>query len=81
MEKLTRIQVSGFRSFRAIDTPLRALTVLIGANGSGKSNFVGLFDMLSFMLSGSLQAYIARKGGAVPWSTTGRRSPPRSMPT
>jgi predicted ATPase len=63
MEKLTRLQVSGFRSFRSIDTPLRALTVLIGANGSGKSNFVGLFNMLSFMLSGSLQTYIARKGG------------------
>lgn len=63
MEKLTRIQVSGFRSFRTIDQSLRALTVLIGANGSGKSNFVGLFNMLGFMLSGNLQNYVARKGG------------------
>ena len=63
MEKLTRLQVSGFRSFRSIEIGLRDVTVLIGANGSGKSNFVGLFSMLGFMLSGSLQTYVARKGG------------------
>jgi predicted ATPase len=63
MEKLTHLKVSGFRSLRSIDTPLGDLTVLIGANGSGKSNFVALFNMLSFMLSGSLQLYIGRKGG------------------
>jgi len=63
MEKLTHLKVSGFRSLRSIDTRLGDLTVLIGANGSGKSNFVALFNMLSFMLSGSLQLYIGRKGG------------------
>ena len=35
MEKLTRLQVSGFRSFRSMDIRLRDVTVLIGANGSG----------------------------------------------
>ena len=39
------------------------LTVLIGANGSGKSNFVSFFNMLSFMMTESLQLYIGRKGG------------------
>ena len=63
MEKLTHLTVSGFRSLRSIDTPLSDLSVLIGANGSGKSNVVALFNMLSFMLSGSLQLYIGRKGG------------------
>jgi predicted ATPase len=39
------------------------LTVLIGANGSGKSNFVALFNLLGFMMTESLQLYIGRKGG------------------
>lgn len=63
MEKLTRLKASGFRSIRDIDIKLSDLTVLIGANGSGKSNFVAFFNMLSFMVTESLQLYIARKGG------------------
>jgi predicted ATPase len=63
MEKLTRLTATGFRSMRSVEMVLGDLTVLIGANGSGKSNFVAFFNMLSFMLSGNLQLYIGRKGG------------------
>lgn len=63
MEKLARFQASGFRSIRELDLALGDLTVLIGANGSGKSNFVALFNLLGFMMTGSLQLYIGRKGG------------------
>ncbi|TAK22590.1 MAG: DUF2813 domain-containing protein [Chloroflexota bacterium] len=62
-ERLTHLKVAGFRSFRQLDLKLADLTVLVGANGSGKSNLVDFFEMLSFMLSGSLQLYIGRKGG------------------
>lgn len=37
---LTRIEIQNFRCFRSVDVPLRPLTVLIGANDSGKSNFL-----------------------------------------
>jgi predicted ATPase len=63
VEKLIRLKASGFRSIREIDLTLSDLTVLIGANGSGKSNFVALFNLLGFMMTGSLQLYIGRKGG------------------
>ena len=63
MEKLTRLTASGFRSIREIDMELGDLTVLVGANGSGKSNFVAFFNLLSFMVTGSLQLCIGRKGG------------------
>lgn len=63
MEKLARFQASGFRSIRELDLALGDLTVLIGANGSGKSNFVALFNLLGFMMTESLQLYIGRKGG------------------
>jgi predicted ATPase len=63
VDKLRRIRIEGFRSLRRVDLKLRDLNVLIGANGSGKSNFVAFFNMLSFMLSGSLQVYVGKKGG------------------
>lgn len=63
MEKLVRIHLSGFRSIRELDLELRDLTVLIGANGSGKSNLVRFFDMVSYLLSGDLQLFVARAGG------------------
>jgi predicted ATPase len=63
MEKLGHLKVAGFRSLRNLDMDLGDLTILIGANGSGKSNLVAFFDMLSFMLSGSLQLFVGRSGG------------------
>lgn len=43
---------------------LRSLNVLIGANGSGKSNFVAYFRMLSELVEGRLQVWVAKQGGA-----------------
>ena len=37
---LTRFHVENFRCLRAVDVPLRPLTVLIGPNDSGKSAFL-----------------------------------------
>lgn len=63
-ERLSHLKLAGFRSIRSLDLPLRDLNVLIGANGSGKSNLVGFFNMLSALLGNHLQRYIQRKGGA-----------------
>ncbi len=64
MEKLKRIRVEGFRSFRDVDIELGNVTVLIGANGSGKSNFISFFKMLHAILDERLQLYVGRRGGA-----------------
>lgn len=63
-EKLSRLQISGFRSIRQLDIELRDLTILIGANGSGKSNFVAFFNMVSSLLSERLQFYVETRGRA-----------------
>lgn len=63
-ERLSHLKVAGFRSIRALDLDLGDLTVLVGANGSGKSNFVGFFNMLRSILSEDLQLYIQRRGQA-----------------
>ena len=69
MSKANRIQsvrIKGFRSladFELLDLP-RA-TVLIGANGSGKSNFIRFFEMMSWMVRArSLQEFVQLHGGA-----------------
>jgi len=64
VERLSHLRVAGFRSIRALDVDLGDLTVLVGANGSGKSNLVGFFNLLGAMLSEELQLHVQRKGGA-----------------
>jgi hypothetical protein len=56
MPTLSRLTVRGFKSIRALeDFELGSLNVLIGANGAGKSNFIGLFRMLSELVARRLQ--------------------------
>ena len=43
---------------------IRPINVLIGANGSGKSNFLGVFKLLQVIRAGRLENYVARAGGA-----------------
>ncbi len=61
---LNQIKVKGFKSIHNLELDLSNLNVLIGANGSGKSNFVGLFKMLNNMVEGNFQRYVAKEGGA-----------------
>ena len=59
------ISIRGFRSIAAIESlRLGALNVLIGANGSGKSNFIGAFSFLRSIRDGQLQSTVTAAGGA-----------------
>ncbi len=64
--KIEAIRIKGFRSLADVElTQLADTTVMIGANGSGKSNFMRFFDLLSWTLrSGKLQEFVQRQGGA-----------------
>lgn len=64
MKKLARITIKGYKSIRELDLELKPLNVLIGANGAGKSNFVGTFRLLNQLVNGNLQLHIGRAGGA-----------------
>ena len=64
MLRLDRIQVKGFKSIWSMDLELHSLNVLIGANGSGKSNFTLLFSLLNQLASQNLQLFVGRLGGA-----------------
>lgn len=62
--KLHRIAVDGFKSFAKSEIEFGDITVLLGANGSGKSNLVSFFRMLGFMSTNGLQEYVGREGGS-----------------
>lgn len=63
---IKKLTIEGFKSIRKLDEfPLQALNVLIGANGAGKSNFVGFFRLLREMIDQRLQVALATvEGGA-----------------
>lgn len=59
------ITIEGFKSIRSIkDLYLRPVNLLIGANGSGKSNFLDAFVFLGETYAGNLGSYVAYYGGA-----------------
>ncbi len=59
------ISVSGFRSIAQLEQlPLGPINVLIGANGSGKSNLIQVFALLRAWQRGRLDQYVALTGGA-----------------
>lgn len=64
LHKLTKVDLERFASFSDVAIEIRDLNVLIGANGTGKSNFLGLFDMLGAMVDQRLGLWIGEQGGA-----------------
>lgn len=64
MSFLKRIEISGYKSIKDIDLELRRLNILIGANGSGKSNLLSFFKLIREMLQGRLQFFVGKEGGA-----------------
>ena len=59
------VHIRGFRSLADVEiNGLPRAAVLIGANGSGKSNFIRFFEMMSWMISRRLNEFIQRQGGA-----------------
>jgi hypothetical protein len=61
--KLTSIRAVNFKSFRHLDIRLDNLNVLIGANASGKSNFVQLFAFVRDVVESGLENAISIQGG------------------
>ena len=61
--QITKIEIEGFKSIKECSLDLKMINVLIGSNGSGKTNFISLFKMLQSMIDGDLQSYVSKHGG------------------
>jgi predicted ATPase len=59
MRTLRKVKIEGFKSIASAEVTLFDLNVVIGANGSGKSNFIGVFRLLERVLSKNLQVFVA----------------------
>jgi predicted ATPase len=64
--KLKHLEIKGFKSIPATGQSIDFgdITILLGANGSGKSNLVSFFKLLNFITSKGLQVFIGKQGGA-----------------
>lgn len=61
---LGRLVITGLRSMRSVELePRTGVTVLIGANGAGKSNLVGALELVSRIWDDSFQEYVTSLGG------------------
>lgn len=75
--RLESIVIEGYKSLASCKVDFGDVTVLLGANGSGKSNVASFFRMLGFVSTSSLQLYIGREGGPTSLLRHGAKTTPQ----
>src|SRR5580658_7906120 len=63
MTLLKTLAVANYRSIRSLVVPLGELTLVTGANGSGKSNLYRALRLLAEAAQGGIVSSLAREGG------------------
>ena len=65
LNTFTQMSISGYRRLLSVkNLEMRALTVMIGANGIGKTSFLEVFALLAASARGELQNALSKLGGA-----------------
>lgn len=59
---IRKLRISNFKSFKNLEVELSKFNVLIGANASGKSNFIHIFEFLRDIITHSLDDAISMQG-------------------
>ena len=72
MSGFQKLKVDGFRRLCGVDLGLRDLTVMIGANGSGKTSLLDVFSLLAASAQGKLGESLRDLSGLTGVLTTGR---------
>ncbi|WP_369856040.1 AAA family ATPase [Candidatus Thalassolituus haligoni] len=64
--KLTELEIKGFKSIDGAGQTIAFgdVTILLGANGAGKSNLISFFRMLGYMATASIQVYVGKHGAS-----------------
>lgn len=61
--KLVSLEINNYKSLRSVQLRPSDMTVIIGANGSGKSNLSSSFDFISDIYANGIDVAVAKKGG------------------
>jgi predicted ATPase len=80
--QLRAVHVAGYRSLRSLHLPLGPLTVVAGANGSGKTNLYRALHLMHAAAQGRLAATIGDEGGmpSLLWAgSQSRKKQPRRV--
>lgn len=64
--KITKLHIEGFRSLRNVSWSPGSLNVIIGPNGTGKSNLLRFLELIALSAQGKLGKYIQSLGGMDP---------------
>ena len=65
MVQIKQLSLSGFKTIHNLkDMNFEKVNIFIGANGSGKSNIVSFFEMISYMMTDALNQYVSENGFA-----------------
>lgn len=75
-DQISKLVIKGFKSIESVELPMGSINVLIGANGAGKSNFIGFFRMIQNILNRNLQNYVGQAGGPDAMLHFGRKVSP-----
>ena len=62
-DRLIELEVQNFRSLRKIVVPLGQMNVLVGPNGTGKTNVLGVFRFLADVIRTDLEPALELRGG------------------
>ena len=60
---VTRVRLSNYKSIKTCDVRLRSLAILVGPNGTGKSNFLDSLRFISEALTTTLDHALRERGG------------------
>lgn len=63
MNELSELVIDGYKSIRHMDVKFLNMNILIGGNGSGKSNLLSFFEMLQRIKDYELQSFVMEQGG------------------
>jgi predicted ATPase len=74
MQRFRNLTVRGFRRLAEVDLELRPLTVLIGANGVGKTSVLDALSILASSAQGNLNAAVSEMSGLSAMMTYDRAS-------
>src|SRR5437879_10391736 len=68
---LRRVRIRSYKSIAFCDVTLEPLTILVGRNASGKSNFLDALSFLRDVIALGVTESVRRRGG---WSAIGCRT-------